>query len=336
MGMGMCYPNERGDEKMNSISQNLENVIYSYRSGILDKSIFPAIYVIEPTNICNLNCIMCPNDNIKSKGFMDFNLFRSIINQIKTTAKVILLYNTGEPLLHSKIIDMVKYCKEKTDAKIILSSNATLLNKDISKKLIESKLDEIILCLDGNSPETYEKIRIGADYYAVLENILDFIKLADESNKPKVIIQLIKMNINEHEIGEFKNKWSKLNCEVSISNLDNWAHQLPIIINKSEITSSAAISREPCADLWFKMAINHSGEVTICCYDYNKKIRIGSLKDHTIEELWNNNKIKQFRKLHFENKYLDIDFCRNCNKWSKEIDEFAYFPEFSFFRAGRP
>ena len=42
MGKGMCYPNERGNEKMNSISQNLENVIYSYRSGRLDKPIMKA------------------------------------------------------------------------------------------------------------------------------------------------------------------------------------------------------------------------------------------------------------------------------------------------------
>lgn len=321
---------------MNTISQNLENLITSYRYGRLEEVIYPAVYIIEPTNFCNLNCIMCPNSKIQSKGFMDFDLFKNIIEQIKTKAKVIMLYNIGEPLLYEKIFEMIEYCKKNTEAKVYLSTNGTLLNEDISKKIIKSKLDEIIISLDGNSAQTYEKIRIGADFEKVNENILSFIKIRSDSIKPEISLQFIKMNLNKHEINEFKDKWKKLKCKVVLSNLKTWGHELSKFSKISNIQSSAVLSREPCADLWFTMTINHEGEVVSCCYDHTKKNLIGNLKECSVEDIWNNNKIKQLRKLQSGKEFSKIELCKNCYNWSNEIDEYEYFPEFLFSRAGRP
>ena len=78
---------------------------------------FPIHLDIEINSTCNLRCIMCFQSSEKSRpepGYMDFSVFKKIIDEgviyglcsIKPTFR-------GEPLLHPKIVDMVKYAKNK-------------------------------------------------------------------------------------------------------------------------------------------------------------------------------------------------------------------------------
>ena len=143
---------------MEESDTNLRILDSTYGKDPSSEVFFPAIYFIEPTNACNLSCIMCPNSRLSNNEcFMDFNLFKKIIDEIKYVAKVIRLNYRGEPLLHPKIIEMIRYCKENTFARISLSTNGTLLNTKLSEKLIRIGIDEIIFSLDSNSPETYYK-----------------------------------------------------------------------------------------------------------------------------------------------------------------------------------
>ena len=69
---------------------------------------FPIIVNVDPTNACNLLCNMCPNssDTIVKKSFMDMDLYRKIIDEIKQREKRLYRYflvKDGEPLLHKNI-----------------------------------------------------------------------------------------------------------------------------------------------------------------------------------------------------------------------------------------
>ena len=47
--------------------------------------IFPRGLMIEPSNICNANCVFCPSSDItRSRGFMTFELFKKIIDEAVT------------------------------------------------------------------------------------------------------------------------------------------------------------------------------------------------------------------------------------------------------------
>ena len=121
----------------------------------------PSFYVIEPTNRCNLKCSICPNSigYPLKRGYMEWDLFVKIINQIKNVAQIIQLYWMGEPLLHTRLIDMIKYIKKNTCAKVIISTNGNLLNKKIANLLIDSGIDKIIISCDAaESQEVYSQI----------------------------------------------------------------------------------------------------------------------------------------------------------------------------------
>lgn len=320
----------------NLCSKNLEKVVTSYRTGELDEEILPPILVIEPTDQCNIDCIMCPAKYNRTDGYIDFKLYTRIIEQAKNAVKAILLYFRGEPLLHPNLIEMIEYAKENTNAKVILSTNATLLTKELCEKIIRSKLDDIVFSIDGYTKQIYEQIKHGANYDHVIKNVHDLITLKSEMrSKLNVVIRLVKLNQNEAEIEAFKRKWRKLGCIVDISWFNTWANQIPNYNDFSDkFNPNLSHSRTPCADLWFKCVVNYEGEVILCCHDFMETEMLGNLKEQKLLDIWNSEKIRLFRNIHRKAMFNKLGLCHNCLEWSIEDDEYLYFPEFNFKGVG--
>jgi len=48
----------------------------------------PTVLMIENTNHCNAECVMCPRDTLSRKrGFMDFGLFEKIIKEVSSVKR---------------------------------------------------------------------------------------------------------------------------------------------------------------------------------------------------------------------------------------------------------
>lgn len=326
--------------KQASALKNLEQVITSYRGVSHNKKILPPILVIEPTNKCNINCIMCPTQkSYLQKGMMDYNLFTKIINQSKSWVKVILLYFRGEPLLNKNLYRMIQYAKKYTNARIVVSTNATLLTKEISKRLINSQLDDIIFTVDGMpSKKTFQSIKQGANYTVVLTNIKNFlsIKIKSES-KINVVAKTLNLK-NQKENEKFINIWKKLCCNVEITCFNSWANQVKRNdIFQNQHLQHLSSKRKPCADLWFKCVITYDGKVVLCCHDFKERKTIGDVKEQKIIDIWNNEKLNVIRRQHNSKNVSGKTLCASCKEWSEEYDEYSLFPEFqSMHLAGRP
>ena len=88
-----------------SVIKNNVKAFRNYRLGRTRLSNLPTYFWIEPTNHCNLRCIMCPNGAGKierEKGYMDYALYAGIIDDIKDFASAVTLAVGGESLLHPK------------------------------------------------------------------------------------------------------------------------------------------------------------------------------------------------------------------------------------------
>ena len=63
----------------------------------------PFVLNVEPGNICNLKCPLCPTgrgDYSLAKGFLTLKKFKNIFDQFKGKLKTVNLYSWGEPLLN--------------------------------------------------------------------------------------------------------------------------------------------------------------------------------------------------------------------------------------------
>lgn len=164
---------------------------------------------IEPTSKCNLNCKMCFRNTWidEELGNMTMETFNNAINTMPSGVEKIFFGGMGEPLFHPNIIEMVKIASSKVK-EVELLTNGTLLNEEMSKKLLEAGMTMLWISIDSLESEGYEKIRVNSKLDKIIANIKIFNKLREyngESNKAKNNVKLgiafvaMRSNINQLE-----------------------------------------------------------------------------------------------------------------------------------------
>src|SRR3989338_2625664 len=73
---------------------------------------WPIDIMVEPTNVCNIHCVLCPTSAefmTRQRGFMKYEDYQKVIDNIRHVTPKIALFFSGESFLHPKLIDMIKY-----------------------------------------------------------------------------------------------------------------------------------------------------------------------------------------------------------------------------------
>lgn len=280
---------------------------------------FPIHLDIEPTNACDLRCPMCPrtimfeNGELGPIGFFDYDIYCQIVSDgVKHGLKSIKLNYLGEPLLHKRIVDMVRFAKKQGVVEVMFNSNGTQLTEDLGRRLIEAGLDRIIFSFDGADKESYEEIRIGADYDKVVANIKRFVRIRNDMGRrlPVVRISMVLMKSNEHLLQKFIDLWTPIVDLVTYSDYVNPQEKFA----DDEYTVDLD-EKEPfcCGQLWQRLFVWQDGCVTPCCADYDKKLKLGDVKQgDKLVDLWHSDKLNEWRQLHMEGRYREIEACRMC------------------------
>jgi len=313
---------------------NLMLLHRSYGLPFFSEKLLPAIYLIELTNACDLNCVFCPHSHLSESSFMSLQLIKKLLGEIKSSAKLIKLNYIGEPLLHPQFDEILKLCKTGTNARIALSTSAKHLDEDLAAEIVELELDEITFSLDAATPETYQKIKGCTDFTQVVKNIKNFLQLNNGS--VRAVVKLIEMNVNRQEIELFKELWADYKCEVRVSWINTWAGQLPNLKNLStSFCPNRHKPRMPCADLWYKMVINAKGLVPLCCNDFSGTKPLGDVNDQCVEDIWNSDTLRFYRRAHSESGFKQLGLCAECLEWSGKDDLMQYL-NIKDFPLGRP
>jgi len=297
---------------------------------------YPLTLMIEPTNICNLKCPLCPTGAgliKRKKGFLTFNDFKKAIDEIGDYIFHLRLWNWGEPLLNKDIFKMISYAKQKRIF-VNLSTNSNFLNKEVIEKLIDSGLDELIISLDGASKETYQKYRKGGNFEKIIESIRFLMgeRKRLEKSVPYVKLQFIIMSHNEHEIPKIKNLAKEIGVDElsfkTVGIMDYFSREdikkyLPkeekysrYLIEKGEVFSKVKL-RNWCDFLWEEMIMNWDGDIVPCCFDMNNMHVFGNAFNQNLKDIWNNEKYVNFRKFILKNK-KGVSLCENCPGTNKE------------------
>ena len=298
-----------------------------YRKGNVELPYLPLALWIEPTNVCNLRCIMCPNSLEKQKnfGYMDMDIYKRIIDDAKGFISYIVLCISGEPLLHPNLPQMIEYAKN-ANIKTTLSTNASLLTPDLSQKILEAGLDAIYFSFDGCSAEIYEKVRAGSDFNKTLANIINFLKLKDKlKKKTSAELQILIMDQAgrrdyEKNIVGFKEKFRGLPLNfIQTRQPSTWGTNLADT-NKYEF-KKLGINYSPCSYLWCSMHILWDGSAVACTSDFFADNVLGKFPEQSLKEIWNGDKYRLFRKAMLEKDYGSyFKTCQDCDSlWSETI-----------------
>lgn len=286
---------------------------------------YPKHLEIETTNLCNLACPFCPHPKMeRKKGLMDWQTLYSILDQSRGKGvKTCYMHMIGEPLIHPQIIDMIDVVSGE-GIWTSISTNAMLLDADMQKNIIHSKLDEVTLALDSLNPETYSKLRVKGDFEQVFKNINEFLQRRfDVGFGPKVELQVIVMKENVHEIPKYKELFNPIieliNQNVTDPRRKSWLRIKGFSTFANQVPDMSPEPTEPlrfrCKKLWESIAIHWNGDISLCCRDAHAVQVIGNVKKDRIHNIWQSQDFELLRKLHRENRFGDHDLlklCENC------------------------
>jgi MoaA/NifB/PqqE/SkfB family radical SAM enzyme len=157
---------------------------------------------VEPTSWCNLACRTCiRNVWDEPLGLMAEATYARIHDGLRefSPPPTVFFGGFGEPLAHPRIVEMAAQAKALGSA-VELITNGTLLTEDLSRQLIEARLDVLWVSIDGATPESYADVRLGAALPEVIANVARFRDLRRnrifQRPRPEIGIVFVAMKRN--------------------------------------------------------------------------------------------------------------------------------------------
>lgn len=287
---------------------------------------FPSQIIVDATEVCNLACIHCPHPEFKKSEhynarYLSVELHAKMVDEVREygrgSTKYIRYTSNGEPLVHSKIYDMLDYGVKHSGVLVALTTNGTIMNEKRIEKLLASGLHLIDISIDAFTDETYAKIRVNGRLEITRKNVLALLSIRNQVNaKTKIVVSFVEQPDNSAEIASFKNFWEDAGADnVVIRRLHSAAGGVEKIANIMRETQSAEI-RRPCLYPWERILLNPRGELAFCPQDWMHGSVIGDYNKTTIREAWQGEFYRNLREAHLKNTFLNHTFCGNCPDWA--------------------
>jgi len=275
---------------------------------------FPERINVEPTNRCNMRCRLCPHPVLtRPRGDMDLGLFRRIAAECARHGTTLWLQYMGEPLLHPRILEMISAAKEAGVNKVGLSTNGSLLDEAMGRKIVNSGLDRLECSLDATDEKGFLANRGSPHFRRVLGNIEGFLRLKKEQggSGPVTSIQYMESLIARKEQGpEILSQWKgRLGRNDFVMSIRDY--------------SFAGSVRDPCPDggrtpcRWpFRSSvILWDGTMLMCGSDFDGRAPMGNVGEKPIEEVWKGEAFEAVRRLHRTGTWSGHFLCGGCDDW---------------------
>lgn len=270
---------------------------------------YPLLVDLELASVCNLKCPMCYTitEEFKEKvnaKLIDFKLFKKIIDEIAGKVPALRLSLRGESTLHPKFIECIQYAKDKGIKEVSTLTNASKLNLEYFKKIVDAGIDWITISVDGLGDE-YEKVRKPLKFNETLEKIKNMhqYKIDNGLHKPVIKIQSLWPSIKKNP-SEFFNTFAPITDLIAFNPLIDYLQ------NDSDIVY---IENFSCPQLYQRIIVGADGSVMMCSNDEENDHIIGDANNQTIYEIWHGDALNKVRELHKQKDgYRDLDVCKRC------------------------
>lgn len=289
----------------------------------------PTGLMLEPADVCNLNCTGCWTNDPKHKDrahYLSVKHFEKIMRDLGDYLNVIWLWGWGEPFLNKNIYRMIRMARQKNIV-VISSTNGNVSwdNREL-EELVKSGLSKLIVAVDGMDQATYSKYRINGSREYVLENIQKLVEAKKRlgSTAPLINMRMLVMAHNEHQTEDFVSLGRSLGADiVSFKTMCDYRKgdlNAGFPINKIYLryefdklnSPDTKKERYYCYRPWRRLEIFADGAVTPCEFDLDREYLLGRLDDDIpLTALWNNPVMKDFRR-QFMREVDKISFCNHC------------------------
>ena len=313
---------------------------------------------MEVSTRCSLKCIHCEHTHWKDKTYLNQDLkysdFKRVING---TSNLHWINLTGEGManLNPQFMRMLRLCKQK-GIYVDFSHDFVHMTDEDAQYLIRRGVDRIYWSFDGTTKETYEKIRVGADFDKVCGNVQRLLYWKEKAGSPlpEICFRFCFFNENVHEVSSIPLFLHSLSPDVSLygdepsinivallefEETRDWA--VEILKGAVELTDSRSealgftnywshithIEEEKApmdyCTFWSEPYIMITGHVVPCCAVMMSNTRaelerlsFGNIKDNTLREIWNSEYYRDFRKAVVNPKSKVPEVCLGCRAFN--------------------
>ena len=283
--------------------------------------------VMEVIGGCNYTCQMCPQ-TIPGRGKewtrkMPLSQFEDILDQIipKYGTPQINLEGSGEPTL-AKDLDKYIEAVKKRGCKAYMYTNGYFLHGDYMKRVVDAGIDFIRVSVIGYDPISYLEWMDVDNFFSVRFNVIDlqdYIRRTGSSCEVSSYHLITNNSQTNFEINEYKDNFIRhTHTKAYIWKMHNWSGNYEIGKN-----ARIPINRKTCGrpfgpELTVRAGGNGKlGAVTPCCQTLGPpneaKSVLGHFEDQTFEEIFWGEKYQELRKAHEEERFDDIEYCKDCD-----------------------
>lgn len=153
------------------------------------------VVVWNMTRRCNLKCVHCyaQAKDTEFKNELSTEEGKALIDDLAEFGSPVILFSGGEPALRKDLPELAAYAREK-GMRAVISTNGTLINKELAKKLKDVGLSYVGVSLDGIR-ETNDKFRgMNGAFDAALKGLHN---CQEESIKVGLRFTINKQNVKD-------------------------------------------------------------------------------------------------------------------------------------------
>ncbi|MFO7990852.1 MAG: radical SAM protein, partial [Thermoplasmata archaeon] len=136
---------------------------------------------------CNLFCKRCPINRTLTKNHSDLPLDRleKLAETFFPALKTLNLTRRGELFVDPNLQGILDLCRQY-GVKADINTNGTLMTEEWIERNIDL-LTDVKISIDGTKKSVFEKIRKGAKFSPVINNVRNLVRIRDENNLEKDI-----------------------------------------------------------------------------------------------------------------------------------------------------
>ena len=282
---------------------------------------------VEASSICNLRCPGCQlgrreiegqDTGERKPGLMSLRTFKDSVKDFLPYLVKVNLYDEGEPLLNPEIFDMIRHLSDNNVSTCVSSNFSLTLSDGALLRLIDSGLEHLVVALDGATPESYNRYRVGGDFHLVVENMrrLSALMTPRDRKRLKIELQFIDFDDNALEREALSRMARGLDIwrfsVIQGSNREGW----PKFTGTEEERR-----RRGCYQLWVTSTINSNGAIGACDFgEDNGMPYLGEARSYVAEGMRNHPLAVGLRRS-FGNKLSLNEVCRHCSLYSKNYPD---------------
>jgi len=300
---------------------------------------YPRRLVLELTNACNLNCIMCGRNVADFKPTVfDMDIFRSL-EPLMDTVEEVTLMGWGEPTIHPHFVEMLEIINKHKARKYFCTNGMNL--KKVKQAFFDYKVDVFAVSVDGATSETNDRIRQGSKLSIIIEDLksiveekngkglsypyINFVFCAMKSNLhelPELVKLAAEIGLDEVKVvyltvfGEDLLCESLWGCQAEVTEIfaitEKLGEELGIVIKLphlvGEDTADCNLHKD-CYVSWRDFFLGSDGYVRPCMSTPTQFLKYD--KDRDFKQMWNSEEYQKYRSI--VNKELEMDQpCKRC------------------------